>query len=84
MISAHLFKYTTYTLYGGCVTILIEEGHFVADMQNFDLFCHIPPLYKCSQMRDMETLHWRVPFSCGRLIRQIWDHFPRLVLDLHT
>ena len=23
---------------------------------------------------------WGVPFSCGRLIRQIWDHFPRLVL----
>ena len=27
---------------------------------------------------------WGVPFFCGRLIRQIWDHFPRLVLDLHT
>ena len=29
------------------VTILIvymyEEGYFVADMHNFDLFCHIPP-----------------------------------------
>ena len=38
------------------VTILIgyvRKGCFVADMHNFDLFCHIPPFYKCSQMRDM-------------------------------
>ena len=81
-ISTELEFWSTYTLYGGCVTISIgytKKGILLLTCTILIFFVTSP---RFTSVLKYEI--WGVPFSCGRLIRQIWDHFPRLVLDLHT